>query len=314
MDLCDDFEECDEIDYIEHKSKCIHRAKCPKSHKKPHKFSPLRKLLRKLGKFANKNQGKYDDKKELVNLFINKEANKGKNTWYGVDYIEIFEALLTKSESPIITIDDIIDFSEEVEVIDLSTIEELSDDLLSNITEIQDFGTINELINWFLIELNPDDQVDGIQCDYIPKYCAQYNASGYEVYPTDDDGFCPKKPNLGYDVCIDQVLESYCGYCVFIEDNNEKRYVAAEIEDEMQCKLCCNEDPEVTCRGGKCMMFPGYGGADYDDWYDYYYGGDSDPEESTTEQNPDAPSTMKPLTTTTAAPKNPPVCKCSFRE
>ena len=85
-------------------------------------------------------------------------------------------------------------------------------------------------------------------------YITRYNASAYEVYPTDKNGFCPKTSNLGYDVCIDQVLESYCGYCVFIdEDNYEKCYVAAEIEDEMQCKLCCNEDPEVTCRGGVCM-------------------------------------------------------------
>ena len=76
------------------------------------------------------------------------------------------------------------------------------------------------------------------------------------MYPTDKNGFCPKTSNLGYDVCIDQVLESYCGYCVFIdEDNYEKCYVAAEIEDEMQCKLCCNEDPEVTCRGGVCMKW-----------------------------------------------------------
>ena len=255
MDLCDDFEECDEIDYIEHKNKCIHRAKCPKAHKRPDKFSPLRKLLRKLGKFADKNQGKYDDKKELVSLFIDKEQNKkGKSTWYGVDYKEIFDALLTKSESPIISDDDIIDYSDEVDVIDLGTIEELTNYLMDNITDTQDFASIADLVNWFLDLAKDDpDQVDGIQCDYIPEYCARYNASAYEVYPTDDNGFCPKSPNLGYDVCIDQVLESYCGYCVFIEDNNEKHYVAAEIEDEMQCKLCCNEDPEVTCRGGVCM-------------------------------------------------------------
>ena len=303
MDLCDDFEECDEIDYIEHKNKCIHRAKCPKAHKRPDKFSPLRKLLRKLGKFADKNQGKYDDKKELVSLFIEKEQNKkGKSTWYGVDYKEIFDALLTKSESPIISDDDIIDYSDEVDVIDLGTIEELANYLMDNITDSQDFASIADLVNWFLDLAKDDpDQVDGIQCDYIPEYCGRYNASAYEVYPTDDNGFCPKSPNLGYDVCIDQVLESYCGYCVFIEDNNEKHYVAAEIEDEMQCKLCCNEDPEVTCRGGACNG--------------YYHPGTTKSSTSTsTTKYSTTTSTTKTSTSTTASPKYPPVCKCSVKE
>ena len=330
MDLCDDFEECDEIDYIEHKNKCIHRAKCPKAHKRPDKFSPLRKLLRKLGKFADKNQGKYDDKKELVSLFIEKEQNKkGKSTWYGVDYKEIFDALLTKSESPIISDDDIIDYSDEVDVIDLGTIEELTNYLMDNITDTQDFASIADLVNWFLDLAKDDpDQVDGIQCDYIPEYCGRYNASAYEVYPTDDNGFCPKSPNLGYDVCIDQVLESYCGYCVFIEDNNEKSYVAAEIEDEMQCKLCCNEDPEVICRGGNCQGggYP-YGGG-------YYYTEKSteatttkepmipmieeiqwnDDDNSTTTKSSTTTSITKTSTTTTASPKHPPVCKCNVKE
>ena len=239
MDLCDDFEECHEVDYIQHKNKCIHRGKCPKAHKRPDKFSPLRKLLRKLGKFADKNEGKYEDKESLVNLFIKKQNKKGKYVWYGISYTEIFEALLTKSDSPI-PANNTNDYtsSNEVEVVDINS-----------------------------QEIEEEEEIEGIECDYIPEYCAKHNASAYEVFPTDANGFCPKRPNLGYDVCIDQVLTAYCGYCVFIENNYEKRYVATEIEPEMQCKLCCNEDPEVTCRGGKCG--PGYWWDNWDDYYNY---------------------------------------------
>ena len=89
--------------------------------------------------------------------------------------------------------------------------------------------------------LSVEEESEGVECNYIPEYCAWYNASAYEVFPTDADGLCPKRPNLGYNDCTDQVLTAYCGYCVFIENNNEKRYVAAEIETEIQCELNCNE-------------------------------------------------------------------------
>ena len=97
---------------------------------------------------------------------------------------------------------------------DLGTIEEQVNDLMeNNITDVpDDFASMVDMVNWFLDQAKDDpDQVDGIQCDYIPEYCTRYNASAYELYPTDKNGFCPKTPNLGYDVCIDQVLESYCG-------------------------------------------------------------------------------------------------------
>ena len=212
----------------------------------------------------------------------------------------------------------------EGEVMDLVTIEEHINDLMdNNITDVpDDFARILDQAK------DGPDQVDGIQCDYIPQYCARYNASAYEVYPTDENGLCPKTPNLGYGVCIDQVLESYCGYCVFIEDNNEKSYVAAEIEDEMQCKLCCNEDPEVICRGGNCQGggYP-YGGG-------YYYTEKSteatttkepmipmieeiqwnDDDNSTTTKSSTTTSITKTSTTTTASPKHPPVCKCNVKE
>ena len=240
--------------------------------------------MRRLERFAEKHEGKFDDKYELIALFIEKQANKGIYTWFGVEFKIIFDELLSREQSEIIdeieTINEA-DFSDCEEEVQNATV---TNEMLQIIEEI-DNSTLPFWIADNHTMLGDEAQNTGLECDYQPAYCMEHDASAFEVFPTDAFGLCPKRPQLGFDKCWDHELKDYCGYCVFLEDTGEKRYVAALIEDRVSCKMCCNEE-EIVCKGSHCAV---WGGEDLagEDWG------------STTE------------TATTAKELGKPVCKCT---
>ena len=240
-------------------------------------------------RFAEKHEGEFDDKYELIALFIDKQANKGIYTWFGVEFKLIFDELISREQSEII---------DEIESINNADFSNSNVEVQNATVTNETLQIIEETVPVWIVDnhtmIGVEDQNTGLECDYQPAYCMNHGATAFEVFPTDAFGLCPKRPQLGFDKCWDHELKDYCGYCVFLEDTGEKRYVAALIESRVSCKMCCNEE-EIVCKGGNCANLGG------EDWGPTW---------------PTSSSKVPPTTTTTTTEttaKNPgkPVCKCT---